>query len=218
MAIKDAIATVLSRNAFYRDGYRVLLRISLVQSIVIVILVAGIITLLMTVQTKQIYFATTSDGRIISIVPLNERYRTDAEVIAWAAGAAQNIMRFGYNDYRQHLQLASNDFTETGWTSLNNAINEANIIEALEARKLVLATDINAAPEIKTAAVRNGIFTWYLEFPITIKFDGVTPPAPISTKLVLQVVRVSTLQNPDGLSIEQWVTVNDGNNNNNGGR
>ena len=207
MAIKDAIATVLSRNAFYRDGYRILLRISLVQTVIITLLVAGIVTLLMTVQTKQIYFATTSDGRIINIVPLNEPYRSNAEVIAWAAGAAQNIMRFGYNDYRQHLQQVSSDFTETGWTSFNKALKEANIIEALEARKLVLSTDINAAPEIKNTVVRNGVYTWYLEFPITIKFDGVNPPGMINTNLVLQVVRVSTLQNPDGLSIEQWVTV-----------
>jgi intracellular multiplication protein IcmL len=207
MPLKDAIATVLNRNTFYRDGYRVLLRISLVQSVIIALLVAGIVTLLLSVQVRQIYFATTSDGRIINIVPLNEAYRTPAEVIAWAAGTAQNVMRFGYNDYRQHLQQVSSEFTESGWTSFNKALKEANIIEALEARKLVLSMDIDAAPEIKNAFVRNGIFTWYLEFPVTIKFDGIQPPADIHTTLVLQVVRVSTLQNPNGLSVEQWVTL-----------
>lgn len=212
MPLKDAIATVLNRNAFYRDGYRILLRISLVQTVVIALLVAGIVTLLLTVQTRQIYFATTSDGRIIDIVPLNEPYRSNAEVIAWAAGTAQNVMRFGYSDYRQHLQQVSSDFTESGWTSFNKALKEANIIEALEARKLVLSMDVNAAPEIKNAGVNAGVFTWILEFPVTIKFDGVTPPSDIHTTLHLQIVRVSTLQNPDGLSIEQWVTVTQTNN------
>jgi hypothetical protein len=211
MPLKDAITTVLNRNSFYRDGYRVLLRISLVQSIVIALLVAGIVTLLLTVQTRQIYFATTSDGRIIDIVPLNEAYRSNADVIAWAAGTAQNIMRFGYHDYRQHLQQISSDFTETGWASFNKALKDANIIEAIEARKLVVTMDIEAAPEIKNAFVRNGVYTWYLEFPVTIKFDGAAPPGDIHTTLVLQVVRVSTLQNPDGLSIEQWVTINPSN-------
>ena len=207
MPLKDAIATVLNRNAFYRDGYRILLRISLVQTVVIALLVAGIVTLVMSMQTRQIYFATTSDGRIIDIVSLDQPYRSQAEVIAWAAGTAQNVMRFDYNDYRQHLQQVSSEFTESGWTSFNKALKEANIIEALEARKLVLSMEIIAAPEIKNAFVRNGIFTWYLEFPVTIKFDGVSPPGDIHTTLVLQVVRVSTLQNPNGLSIEQWVTV-----------
>ena len=62
MALKDAVATILNRNAFYRDGYRLLLRISMIQGIVIVILVGAIVSLLFTVQTRQIYFATTSDG------------------------------------------------------------------------------------------------------------------------------------------------------------
>ena len=138
---------------------------------------------------------------------LNKPYRSNAEVIAWAAGTAQKVMRFGYFDYRTRLQDVASDFTDSGWTSFNKALKEANIIEAIEQRKLVVTLDIGAAPEIKNALVHNGVYTWQLEFPITIKFGGSAPPAPISTNLILQVVRVSTLQNPDGLSIEQWVTV-----------
>ena len=206
MALKDAIATVLNRNTFYRDGYRLLLRISLIQTIVIALLAAGIISLFLTVHTKNVYFATTSDGRIINIVPLNEAYRTPAEVIAWAAGTAQNVMRFGYFDYRMRLQQVASDFTDSGWTSFNKALKDANIIEAIEQRKLVLTMDIEAAPEIKNALVRNGVYTWYLEFPVKIKFDGVTPPSPINATLVLQVVRVSTLQNPMGSASNNGVT------------
>jgi intracellular multiplication protein IcmL len=211
MALKDAVATILNRNAFYRDGYRLLLRISIIQGIVIAILVAGLISLLLAFNVRQVYFATTSDGRIINIVPLNEPYRSPAEVIAWAAGTAQNVMRFGYQDYRERLQQSSNNFTTTGWDSFSKALKEANIIEAIQARKLVVSMDINAAPEIKNAFLKNGVYTWYLQFPVTISFDGEQPPQPITTNLVLQVVRVSTLQNPDGISIEQWVTINQSN-------
>jgi intracellular multiplication protein IcmL len=207
MALKDAVATILNRNAFYRDGYRLLLRVSLIQTIVIVVLVAGIIGLLFSIETKRIYFATTSDGRIINIVPLNEPYRSPADVIAWAAGNVQNVMRFDYHDYRERLQDVSSDFTPTGWESFSKALKDANIIEAVTARKLVVMLEINAAPEITENVVRNGVYTWYLRFPVTIKFDGDEPPAPINTTLLLQIVRVSTLQNPDGISIEQWVTV-----------
>jgi intracellular multiplication protein IcmL len=209
MALKDAVATILNRNAFYRDGYRLLMRIAVIQGIVIALLVAGLISLLLTVQTRQVYFATTSDGRIINIVPLNEPYRSQAEVVAWAAAAAQNVMRFGYHDYRERLQQVSNDdFTPTGWQSFSKALNESKIIDAVQARKLVVTTDINSAPEITSTEVRDGVYTWDLKFPITIKFDGTDAPQPIATLLYLRIVRVSTLQNPDGISIEQWVTIN----------
>lgn len=207
MAIKDAIATVLNRNAFYRDGYRLLLRISMIQGIVIALLVGAIVSLLFTVQTRQIYFATTSDGRIINIVPLNEPYRSQAEVIAWASDSIRSVMSFDYKDYRGRLQQVSSNFTPTGWDSFSKALKDSNIIDAVEARKLVVSLDLTLAPEIKNAFVKNGIYSWYLQVPVTVRFDGAEPPQPIATTLILQVVRVSTLQNPEGISIEQWVAV-----------
>jgi intracellular multiplication protein IcmL len=211
MAIKDAISTVLNRNAFYRDGYRLLLRLSIIQSIIIVVLAAGIISLFLSIENKRVYFATTSDGRIISIVPLNEPYRSQAEVIEFAARTARSVMGFDYRDYRENLQRVSVDFTASGWESFSKALKESSIIDAVTARKLVVHMEIEAAPEIKNAFVKNGVYTWYLQFPVTIKFDGEQPPAPIRTMLLLQVVRVSTLQNPEGISIEQWVTATPGN-------
>jgi intracellular multiplication protein IcmL len=208
MPIKDAISTILNRNAFYRDGYRMLLKISLIQILVIALLIATIVGMSLSMKTRSIYFATTSDGRIINIVPLSEPYLTPAQVIAWTASTAQNVMRFGYHDYRERLQQVSSSFTQTGWTSFNKALKEANFIEAVSARKLVVTMEINAAPEIQNAFEQNGVYTWYVQFPVTITFDGDQPPQPIHTTLRLQIVRVSTLQNPGGISIEQWVPMN----------
>lgn len=205
MALKDAIDTVLTRNVFYRDGYRLLLRISIIQGLVIALLVAAILAMILSMETRHIYFATTADGRIIRIVPLNEELRSRAEVVAWAAGKSQEIMRFGYSDFRQRLQHSSGYFTQTGWQSFTKAMREARIIEAVEARKLTVSMDIEGAPEVKMAAPKDGVFTWYLHFPIVIRFDGNDPPASISAILLLQIVRVSTLENPEGISIEQWI-------------
>jgi len=162
----------------------------------------------LTMKTRPVYFATTSDGRIINIVPLSEPYLSPAQVTAWAAATAQNVMRFGYHDYRERLQQISSNFTSTGWDSFNKALKEANFIDAIQTRKLVVTMDINGAPEIQSNFERNGVYTWIVEFPVTIKFDGNLPPQPINTTLRLQIVRVSTLQNPDGISIEQWVPMN----------
>ncbi len=143
MPNRDAISTILNRNAFYRDGYKILLRISLAQLVLIGILIVSIIGLVATIKQHPVYFATTTDGRIINIVPLNEPFLTPAQVIAWSAGTAQNVMRFGYYDYRDRLQQVSGNFTATGWDSFNKALKDANFLEAIEARKLVVTLDIN---------------------------------------------------------------------------
>lgn len=207
MALKDAISTVLNRNAFYRDGYRLMLRISMIQLFVLVLLIATIIGLVLTIQTKQIYFATTSDGRIIPIVPLTDEFRSKAEVITWAAETSRNVMSFDYADYRARLQQASYSFTTTGWESFNKALKDSNLIEAVQARKLVVTMEVKAAPEIISSGVRNGVYTWDVRFPVLIKLDGPESPQPTLANLLLRIVRVSTLQNPDGIQIEQWVTV-----------
>ena len=99
MPLKDAIATVTNRNAFYRDGYRLLLKLSLLQTGAIGLLAAVIVGLALTSTTRQIYFATTTDGRIIPLVSVSEPYRSQAEVVSWAAKTAQEVAhaphRFG---------------------------------------------------------------------------------------------------------------------------
>jgi hypothetical protein len=164
----------------------------------------------LSIQVKEVYFATTSDGRIINIVPLNEAYRSQAEVVDWARSTAQSVMRFDYSDYRDRLQASSSNFTPTGWDSFSKALKDSSTIEAISARKLVVKLDVNAAPEIKNAGVspKTGVYTWYLQMPITIRYDGVESLPSVTANLLLQIVRVSTLQNPDGISIEQWVVTN----------
>jgi intracellular multiplication protein IcmL len=205
MPVKDAIATILNRNAFYRDGYRLLLRISMIQLVVIAVLAVCIASLIFTVHTQKVYFATTSDGRIISVVPLNEPYRTDAEVVTWAARTARGVMSFDYKDYNDHLQQSMNNFTDAGWQSFSKALKESSIIEAVTARKLVVSLDVMQAPEIDKAGVVNGVYTWHMKLPVTIKFDGAEPPQPMSMQLILTIQRISTLVDPSGISIQQMV-------------
>jgi hypothetical protein len=80
------------------------------------------------------------------------------------------------------------------------------MLEAIQARKLVVSMEIRAAPEIITSGIRNGVYTWDLRFPVVIRLDGPESPQPTPATLLLRIVRVSTLQNPDGISIEQWIT------------
>ena len=127
-------------------------------------------------------------------------------MIAWSANKAQDVMRFGYSDFRQRLQDSSRNFTASGWETFTKAMKDARILEAVEARKLTVSLQILQAPEIKDSFVHDGVYTWILQCPVAIRFDGNSEvPQAMNAILLLQVVRVSTLQNPDGISIEQWI-------------
>jgi len=205
MPLKDAIATVMNRNAFYRDGYRLLMRISLLQGVIIVLLGVAIASMILTMETRYVYFATTADGRIINIVPLSEPYRSNADVLTWTARAARDSMQFNYSDFRQRLEQASSNFTVTGKEAFLKALTEANILKTVEARKALLSIELEAAPEIIRDGVSDGVYTWKIKMPVVIRFEGQEVPGAQRALLLLTVVRVSTLQNPDGISIEQWI-------------
>ncbi|MCL2474128.1 MAG: DotI/IcmL family type IV secretion protein [Alphaproteobacteria bacterium] len=205
MPIKDAVSTVLNRNSFYKDGYRTLLRISFIQTGIIILLIIAVVSLAATIKVKPVYFATTADGRIIDIVPLDQPYLTNARVVSWVAGAVQEIMGFGYHDYERHMDKIKTLFTISGFSSFQKALSDAKFMEAVKVRRVVVGLQIRGAPEITNELVRNGVYVWYIKVPVTLHFDGEQPPAPQSFDLILQLMRVSTLQNPDGIGIEQWL-------------
>lgn len=71
MALNDALQGVLKRNSFYRDAYRFLLRVILLQGMAIFILAAIVVILLVMLQPEINYFATSLGGRIIQLQPLD---------------------------------------------------------------------------------------------------------------------------------------------------
>lgn len=69
MSVDEAIKTTLNRSTYYRDAYRLLLRISLLQGITIIILTLLLVALLILVPAEFKYFVTTTDGRILPFTP-----------------------------------------------------------------------------------------------------------------------------------------------------
>jgi intracellular multiplication protein IcmL len=205
MTINDALKTITSRNNFYRDGYRLMLRVSMIQMLAIAILAAGLVALILTSKVEHVFFATTSDGRIISIVPLNEPYITDGSLVAWAADTSKRVMGLSFNDFRQRLQDVAFNFTPNGWETFSKALKDARILELIEERKMTSELTIQAAPEIIKRGELNGVYSWILQIPVVLSFKGEQAPQPLSGMLRLQISRVSTLQHPKGVGIDSFL-------------
>ena len=111
----SGLGRVVVRNEFYRDGYRTLLRLTLILSIIIVGLIGAMYFVIQTHQPENRYFATTEDGRLVPMVALSEPNLSTPALMSWVAQAATEVMTFGFNDYRRRLQEASRNFTRHGW-------------------------------------------------------------------------------------------------------
>jgi len=191
------------RNEYYRDGYRTLLRVALVEGIAILGLIISIVVIVNAYQPENRYFATTEDGRVVPMVPLSEPNLSRPALLSWAAQAATETMTFGFHDYRRRLQEASRHFTRAGWGSFVKALHDAGIIDAVNTNRQVVSAAPRAAPTILSEGVLNGIYTWQVEMPMMISYQYGAQPRDVSMNVRLTIVRVPKLVRPNGVGVEQ---------------
>lgn len=201
------LVSVVTRNEFYRDGFRNLIKIVILEGIIIVGLIITIIVHINNSVAYDRYFATTADGRIMQLTPLNEKSITDSALVSWVAQAATEVMTFGFHDYQRRLQAASRHFTKSGWESFSAAMEQARVIEAVTTQRQVVVASPRSAPVIRQQAVANGRYRWVLEMPLSVEYRARDQSRVDNLMLRLVVERVSALENPNGVGIAQWVAM-----------
>lgn len=201
----SGLAKVVVRNEFYRDGYRSLLRLALLQGIVIIGLIGAMYVVIQTHQPENRFFATTEDGRLVPMVPLNEPNLSAPALMSWTAQSATEVMTFGFNDYRRRLQEASRNFTRRGWESFTQALQRSRIIEMVEASQQVVTAAPQGAPIIVSEGMSAGRYQWQIQMPLILTYQSGSRTRSDSLLVTLVVVRVPRLESSNGVGIEQWI-------------
>lgn len=201
------LGAVVVRNEFYRDGYRTILKLALLQTVVIIGLIGAMLFVVHIHQPENRYFATTEDGRLIPMVALNEPNLSTPALMSWVAQAATEVMTFGFNDYRRRLQESSRNFTRRGWESFTKALQQSRIIEMVEANQQVVTAAPRGAPVLDREGVVQGRYQWIVQLPMVLTYQSGAQKRSDSLMVTIVVVRVSRLESPNGVGIEQWIAV-----------
>lgn len=201
------LGAVVVRNEFYRDGYRTILKLALLQTVVIIGLIGSMLFVVHIHQPENRYFATTEDGRLIPMVALNEPNLSTPALMSWVAQAATEVMTFGFNDYRRRLQESSRNFTRRGWESFTKALQHSRIIEMVEANQQVVTAAPRGAPVLDREGVVQGRYQWIVQLPMILTYQSGSQKRSDSLMVTIVVVRVSRLESPNGVGIEQWIAV-----------
>ena len=205
---KGGLSAVLTRNSFYVDGYRKLMFLGLGQTVAIVALIAALIVQINVNQPENRYFATTEDGRLIPLVPLSAPNLSRPALLSWVAQASSEVMTFGFHDYKRRLQEASRHFTRTGWESFTKALSRARVIDTVTENRQVVTAAPRGAPVLVSEGVFNGRYQWTIELPLLVTYQSGNKTRNDKLLITLVVVRVPSLDSPNGVGIEQWFAVN----------
>jgi intracellular multiplication protein IcmL len=199
------LGAVVIRNEFYRDGYRVLQSIAVMQAIMILVLILIMFYVVHIHQPENRYFATTEDGRLVPMVALNEPNLSTPALTSWAAQSATEVMTFGFHDYRRRLQESSRNFTRSGWDSFTKALQKARIIELVEQQQQVVTAAPDSAPVVVSEGLVLGRYQWVIEVPLTVNYQSTGGSRTDRLLIRMLIVRVPRLESPSGVGIEQWV-------------
>jgi len=201
----SGLGKVILRNEYYRDGYRLALRVAVIQSVIIVGLIGAMFFVIKVHQPENRYFATTEDGRLIPMVALTQPNLSNPALMSWVAQAATEVMTFGFSDYRRRLQESSRNFTRRGWESFTTALQQARIIDSIEANSQVVSAAPRGAPVLQREGVVNGQYQWVVQLPMVLSFQSGATTRSAKWMVTIVVVRVPRLESPNGVGIAQWI-------------
>ncbi len=201
----SGLGTVVIRNEFYRDGYRSLLKMTLIQSVAIFMLIGSMYYIISISQPKNFYFATTEDGRLIPMVPLSQPNLSTPALMSWVAQATTEVMTFGFNDYRRRLQESSRSFTKRGWESFTQALQRSRIIEMVEVNQQMITAVPKGAPVLQSEGLVAGRYQWRVQVPLVLTYRSGARKHNTGLLVTVVVVRVPRLESPNGVGIEQWI-------------
>lgn len=201
---EDALTAVAMRNDFYRDGQRKMM-IALIISIFINFVMASLLVYLITHPPAPKYFATSINGRITPLFPLDEPNQSDSAVLQWANQAAIAAFTYNFVNYRDELQASSGFFTADGWSQFLNALQQSNNLDAVKAKKLIVSAVATRAPIILQKGLLNGRYSWRVQMPILVTYQSASEFSQQNNVVTMLITRVSTLNSPRGIGISQFV-------------
>lgn len=201
---EDALTAVALRNNFYRDGQRKMIVILLI-SMAANFLLAAMLTYIILHPPAPKYFATSINGRITPLFPLNEPNQSDSAVLQWANQAAIAAFTYNFVNYQTELQASSGFFTADGWDQFLTALQQSNNLDAVKAKKLIVSAVATKAPIILQKGLLNGSYAWRIQMPILVTYQSASEFSQQNNVVTMLVTRVSTLNSPRGIGISQFV-------------
>ncbi|TAL39903.1 MAG: type IV secretion protein IcmL [Alphaproteobacteria bacterium] len=203
--ISGPLLTIVTRNEFYRDGFRNLIKIAIIEGIVIVGLILTLLVYIQSSQPQDRYFATTADGRIMQMTPLDQPNMDTPALLSWVAASAADVMTFNYTDYQRRLQQSSRHFTKVGWETFAGALQRSRIIDSVTAGNQMVSAQPKTAPVLVQEGPINGKYRWVVNMPLLVNYKGTANARQDTLQLSLVIERVAALENPNGVGIAQWV-------------
>ncbi len=205
MAAEEESAQIVTlHDDYYRDGFIKLLMIaaSIIAAILFLIAVSLYLHFKKPAPTT---FLTSAEWRVQPAVPLTQPYLSTPDVLQWVSDVIPKSFTYDFVNYNEQLKMASANFTNEGWKIFLNQLNIYVNYNNVQAYKLFVNSAPASAPYIINQGLLSGRYAWWVQMPINVDFVSYDKASKQNLILQILVVRVSTLNNLNGIGIENVI-------------
>ncbi|MGH1378402.1 MAG: DotI/IcmL/TraM family protein [Alphaproteobacteria bacterium] len=150
-------------------------------------------------KSKTQYFATTNDGRLVQMIPLDQPLVSETSLLSWVQTVSIETLSLNSNNYHKSLLESSTNYTKKGWNSVTSWLHERYIIHDIKNKKITLKASALSGPRVISEENVSGRYQWIIDMPIVLKLgDNET-----KYNLNIMVVRASSLESVSGVAIEK---------------
>lgn len=197
----------LARLQFYKKYFGALLLTVLTAIVVIGGLVAAFV-MVKNQKVEREYFAVDKQGRLTAIVPLGVPFVSDSKLLTWAQQCVTDANTYDFVNYQKQFQQNSRCFTQAGWEQFMAAVERAKSLETVKSQRLVAQGVGAGAAVVLRKGLRRGVYTWEIEQPIIVTYQGGQAGRTSITQrllVTLTISRIPTFESEEGVGIVQYV-------------
>ena len=186
-------------------SHTTLVKISLALALITLLTVISLCFVVIKLSPKNHYFASTSDGRIVQLTPLNEPLLSLQAVEDFAGRAISNTFTFDYANYKTQITQNITSFTPDAFSQIkSNLESSQGIVTEAVKNSWAVTTNVMAAPSVPMQGkMPDGRYGWRLIFPVRITFQSETNVRTARYTADVVVVRESQKDNPKGIAISK---------------
>ena len=204
VAATRSLERVMARNYFYRDNYYRMMLVCF-WLLLLSFALAGFLYYQHMTRPAPQYFATTPEGALIELIPLDQPNLSTNTLLQWATQAATASYTYNFVNYRQAFQGVRDYFTPEGYKNYMKAIAESRNLEAVKSKKLVVSCVPTGVPIVGNEGRIAGRYAWQVEMPMLISYQSATEVIRQNIKLTMLIIRIPTLDSPKGIGIAQFI-------------
>lgn len=201
---EEALQVVKLQDDFYRDSFGKVIFIIVSLIIAIGFLTATSVYLYLN-QPPPKMFMVEKEWRVQAPVPLNQPYLTIPELLQWVSYVLPRSFEFDFINYNEQKKAIAQYFTEDGMKVFLNQLNIYANYNKVQTYKMFVNAAPAGAPLIYNQGNledKSGVYGWMVNMPLVINYTGYSGASSQTLTLQVLVVRVSTLNNLNGVAIK----------------